>query len=146
GGRAPRPAGPRDHSASGWPVRASGAPVLLISGAMVMIRPPVRRYAGPPTGLGETGSRGRRTRVLLALGRGALLGRLLFLRGSFRPALGDQLQGPLQRHRLDRVALAQRGVDLPVRHVRAPAAVLDDHRLAVLRRLPELPQDRKSVV
>ena len=77
--------------------------------------------------------------------RGAFLARLLRrpLHRATRAPVGQQLGGPLVGDRQHVVALAQAGVGLAVGHVRAEAAVLDDHRLARRRVGAQLPQRRR---
>ena len=58
------------------------------------------------------------------------------------PPLGQQLDRPLQRDRLGRVALAQRRVGLAVGDVRAEPAVPEHDRLAAGRVVAELAQRR----
>ena len=61
---------------------------------------------------------------------------------AFRTPLGEQLERPLERQRLDVVAPAQARVRLAVGDVRPEAAVLDDERLAARRIGPELLERR----
>ena len=49
-------------------------------------------------------------------------------RGAGGPPVGQELGGPLDGHRLDVVALAQRGVGGPVGHVRPEPALAQHHR------------------
>src|SRR5690606_34147816 len=79
------------------------------------------------------------------LGRGLLRRRLLggrLLRRGLGAALGQQLRGALVGDRLHLVALAQRGVGLPVGDVGAEPAVLDHHLLPGRRVGAEFAQRR----
>src|SRR5690606_17115709 len=84
----------------------------------------------------------------LLLRRGLLLGRLLggclplLLRRTPSTTVGEQLGGPIDGDLLDRVALAQRRVDLAVGDVGAEAAVLHHDRTTGVGVVAELAQRR----
>src|SRR3954451_14199686 len=73
----------------------------------------------------------------------ALLLLRAFLHRPARPAVGQQLGGALGRDALDRIAGPERGVRLPVGHVGAEPALLEDDRLAADGIVPELLEGRR---
>src|SRR5581483_5088588 len=64
------------------------------------------------------------------------------LRGALRASLREQLDGPVDRQRLDRLAAAEARVRLAVGDVAAEASFLDDDRPAARGIRPEVTQRR----
>src|SRR5215472_5914313 len=110
--------------------RPGPAPTRSVSVGRCLLRPAAARRPGPcPAALRRTSGRACARPALRRWRRGA--------------PLGEQLDGALRRDRLDRVALAQRGVRLTVGHVGPEPALAQHDRLAGGRILAQLPQRRR---